>query len=131
MDVLTIETVEKLLIDAIHSNKIAREYFNNNLKNKDLFDILLKILAESESGDARMGASYRISQFDSSLLFPVESTLLIHMDDEWDSVAVHMMVALAKIKSKVGLCKIVENRIEPELAWEAECLKIYFDLDSK
>ena len=131
MDVLTIETVEKLLIDAIHSNKIAREYFNNNLKNKDLFDILLKILAESESGDARMGASYRISQFDSSLLFPVESTLLIHMDDEWDSVAVHMMVALAKIKSKVGLCKIVENRIEPELPWEAECLKIYFDLDSK
>lgn len=48
------------------------------------------------------------------------------MDDEWDSVAVHIMVALSRIKSSKGIEKIIKNRIKPVLGWEGRCLEIYF-----
>lgn len=69
---------------------------------------MIAIAEESESGDARMKSAYYISQFEGERLKQQESRLLQLMDDEWDSVAVHMM-ALSKIKSKPAPEKILEK----------------------
>lgn len=118
--------LEQVLIEAVHSNRNAAEFMLDNLNNKDVFNTLLKIVETSESGDARMKGAYYLSKCNEKLLNSIEDNLLNLVDDKWDSVAVHIMIALSRIKSRRGLMKIIQNRIKPILAWEAKALEIYF-----
>lgn len=122
--------LEELLIKSVHSDKKAINFFMENLNNIEVFNTLLKIVETSESGDARMKGAFFLSKCDKYLLASIEDRLLILMDDEWNSVAVHIMVALSRIKSSKAIKKIIANRIKPILSWEARCLEIYFEGDS-
>lgn len=118
--------LEQILIEAVHSNENATKFMMDNLDDLEIFNVLLNIVKTSESGDARMEGAYYLSKCDEKLLNSVEKDLLNLVDDEWDSVAVHIMIALSRIKSRKGLKKIIQNRIKPVLAWEAKALEIYF-----
>lgn len=118
--------LEQILIEAAHSNENASQFMLNHLNNADVFNVLLSIVENSESGDARMEGAYYLSKCDVKLLSSVEDNLLNLVDDEWDSVAVHIMIALSRMKSQRGLKKIIQNRIKPNLAWEAKALENYF-----
>ena len=120
------DEIEDILIKSLHSNQSASQFFSENLSNAALLNQLLDIEEESESGDARMHGAYWISKFDESLLVQVEQRLLTLMDCEWDSVAVHIMIALSRIKSKAALTKIIDQRIRPHLYWESVALHNYF-----
>ncbi len=119
--------LEELLIKSLHSDKIATDFLMENLNDKNLFYTLLSIVQTSESGDARMKGAFFLSKCDEKLLRGVEDILLELMDDEWDSVAIHIMIALSRIKSSKAIEKIIKNRIKPVLGWEGRCLEIYFE----
>lgn len=127
---MNISDVEELLIKSVHSDEKAKEFFSSNLHDEALFLNLLDIVEKSNHGDARMEGAYYLSQFDEKLIINEECRLLNLMNDKWDSVAVHIMIALSKIKSKVALKKIIEHRIRPVLWWEAEALNNYFQGES-
>ena len=120
------DTIRNLLIKSVHSDKIAIEFFKANLNNKHLLQILKEIAIDDYSGDARMEASYYVSQFNNDLLYEIEKDLLILQKDELDSIACHAFIALAKIQSKEGLQYLIHNRIKPELHWEGTALEYYF-----
>ena len=124
---MTDERTEKLLIKSVYSDKNAQGFFMEHLSDKALFQNILTIIEESDSGDARMKGAYYVSKFDEALLRDAEDRLLVMMDDEWDSVAVHIMVALSRIRSKRALEKMLDKRVKPVLHWEAVALKNYFD----
>lgn len=119
--------VEELLIRAVHSDKNADQYILSKLNDFHLFYTILDIVENSVSGDARMKGAYYLSKFCEELLKNEEERLLTLMDDEWNSVSIHIMVALSRIKSLKAFDKII-NRIEPVLYWEAQSLKNYSDL---
>ena len=48
------------------------------------------------------------------------------MDCGWDSVAVHIMMALSRIRSEAALHKIIDERIRPRMYWEAAALRRWF-----
>ena len=120
------ERTEKLLIQAVYSDADAKHYFLDHLSDAVVFQHILDIIEESDSGDARMKGAFYVSKFAETLLRSAEDRLLNMMDDEWDSVAVHIMVALSRIKSERALTKILDNRVKPVLHWEAVALKNYF-----
>lgn len=126
MEKLEYEKIEELLIKSVWSDQAARSYLLENINNDEIFRILIQVVETSESGDTRMEAAFFLSKCSEKLLESAEKELLTLMDDEWDSVAVHIMVALSRIKSKEALKKIITNRIKPALPWEARCLEIYF-----
>lgn len=119
--------LEQLLIKSVHSDQVATNFLMENLNDMNIFTTLLKIVQTSESGDARMKGAFFLSRCDEKLLKSVEDILLVLMDDEWDSVAVHIMIALSRIKSSKAIEKIIKNRIKPVLGWEARCLEIYLE----
>lgn len=123
---MNISYVEDILIKAVHSDKTANEFMLSNLSNEELFYIILDIVETSDSGDARMEGAYYLSKYSKELLMKEEERLLVLIDDEWNSVAVHIMIALSRIKSSRALEKIIEQRIQPALYWEAQALKNYF-----
>lgn len=125
------EEIEECCIKAVWSDQKAINFLNENINDTELFKNLLRIVETSESGDARMKAAYYLSKCDQKLLKSVENQLLTLMDDGWDSVAVHIMVALSRIQSSEALKKIIKNRIEPVLPWEARCLEMYFNLSEQ
>ena len=121
--------IEKMLIKSAHSDEECQKYFMNELSNQELFNKILQIVEESESGDAKMEGAYWISKFDKKILEQDEQKLLVLMDCEWDSVAVHIMMALSKIRSEQALIKIIEDRIKPNLYWEAMAIKNYLQIN--
>lgn len=124
------QTIEDLLIKSVHSNEDAKNFFLNNLDNKELFYILLDIAENSYSGDARMASDYYISNYDIELLKKEEPKLL-HILNNSDEYKPHIMIALARIKSEEGIKYIINERIRKEMYWEAEALNIYLGLDNK
>ena len=120
-------TIRELLIDSVHSKNQAKDFFNSKLTNKELLDVLVEIAIDDYSGDARMEASYWSSKFEPELLKNIEGQLLKIQSDELDNIACHAFVALARIKSKDGLRYIIDKRIEPEMYWESEALKLYME----
>lgn len=117
--------LEDLLIRSVHSDKEADRFFLSRLDDDALLGGLLEIAEQCESGDARMQGAYWISQFPAPLLRPLEERLLVLMDCGWDSVAVHIMMALSTMQSRTALEKIIEERIKPRLYWEAAALRRY------
>ena len=118
--------IERLLINAVHSNAEAKQFFMEHLSNEVVFENILTIIEQSDSGDARMKGAFYVTRFDQTLLRKSEDRLLKLMDDEWDSVAVHIMIALSRIKSERALTKILDDRVKPALYWEAVALRNYF-----
>lgn len=117
--------IEDLLIRSVHSDKEARDFFVENKSNEDIFLKVLDIIEVSESGDARMEGAYWISQYSSNLIKKYEERILKLMDEEWDSVVVHIMMALSKIKSKKAFIKIINERIKTRSEWEIKALMNY------
>ena len=117
------ETLRELLIKSVHSDSAAREFFESNLGNQEILNLLVECARDDYSNDARMEASYWISNFDIDCLKTVENKLLEIQKDELDSIACLIFVALGKLKSKEGLRYLIESRIAPVLHWEAEALK--------
>ena len=122
---LSKDRIRGLLIDSVHSKIDAKDFFEKNLNNSKLLDVLIEFAVDDYSGDARMEAAYWISRFETILLKNVEKDLLKIQEDELDNIACHILVALGKIKSKEGLKFLIEKRIEPEMYWEAQALKYY------
>ena len=122
---LNIDRIRGLLIDSVHSKIEAKDFFEENTNNSKLLNILIEFAVDDYSGDARMEAANWISRFDTILLKNVEKDLLRLQEDELDSIACHILVALGKIKSKEGLKYLIEKRIEPEMYWESQALKYY------
>ena len=56
----------------------------------------------------------------------VEQILIDLLNVNLDSVVVHIMMALAKIKSQKGIQIIIEKRVLPVLYWEGKALEEYF-----
>lgn len=119
--------IEDLLIRSVHSDKEARDFFVENKSNEDIFLKVLDIIEVSESGDARMEGAYWISQYSSNLIKQYEERMLKLMDEEWDSVVVHIMMALSKIKSKKAFIKIINERIKTRSQWEIKALMNYIE----
>lgn len=126
---MIMEDLKDLLIKSIYSDVKAKDYFFGNLCNETLFVDLISIVRNSDSDDARMEAAFYISQFDTKIITKSEAELLLLMDDELDSIAVHIMVALSRIKSPLALKKIINERIKPNMYWEACALENYFGED--
>lgn len=122
---MTADELEDMLIRSVHSDKAADQFFSEHTSSAELLSQLLNIVEESESGDARMQGAYWISKFEETLLAAAEEKLLVLMDCEWDSVAVHIMIALSRIKSGAALTKIIDHRIRPHLYWESVALHNY------
>ena len=122
---MNIYEIEELLIKSVHSNKEAEAFFLTNLQNEELFYVILEIVEKSTFGDARMEGAYYLSKYDENILKQEEGRLLLLLDDELDSVAVHIMIALSRMGSLRGLEKIIKNRIKPILEWEAQALENY------
>lgn len=120
------EKTEQLLTQTAWSDKEAEQFFKERLCDEELMDKILDVLEESESGDARMEAAFWISKFSTDIITKAEARLLPLMEDEWESVAVHIMMALSRIQSAQALEKILEQRIKPKLYWEAMALRNYF-----
>ncbi len=125
MEKMDIEKIVDLLIKSVHSDKEAAAYFEANLNNNALLTVLLDIIENSESGDARMEASFFVSKFDENLLKCVEKKLLQLMNDEWMCISTWMMIALSRIKSQEALKKIIREYIKPEDHWIGYALENY------
>lgn len=121
------DNIRNLLIDSIHSNIEAEKFFERNVKNEKVLNLLVQCAIGDYSNDARMEAAYWISKFNKDILKTVENELLKIQKDELDSIACHVFLALGKIKSKEGLKYLIESRIKPTLYWEAQALKFYFE----
>lgn len=122
---LSKDRIRGLLIDSVHSKIAAKDFFEKNLNNSELLNVLIELTVDDYSGDAKMEAAYWISRFETKLLKSVEKDLLKIQEDELDSIACPILLALGKIKSKEGLKFLIEKRIEPEMYWEAQALKYF------
>lgn len=85
------------LIQSLHSSKSAEDFFCSHLDDERLLSTLLEVALTDESDDARMEASFWVSQFAADLLEPVKEKLERLSQDGWESVAGHARVALEKI----------------------------------
>lgn len=121
--------INNLLIESIHSNKEAKEYFQQNLNNRNLYYVLLEIIKNIDLelvSDIHLEAAYWISMFNSNFIKETENELLNLIEIELDAIACPIMVALSRIKSKKALNFIIEKRLKPENYWEARALENYF-----
>lgn len=118
--------VEQILIDAVHSKEDSILYLKKNLGEESVFVGILKIVEDEEQCDARIGGAYWISQFNKEILIKFEDRLIDLLNVNLDSVVVHIMMALAKIKSQKGIQIIIEKRVLPVLYWEGKALEEYF-----
>ncbi|HEX9062598.1 MAG TPA: hypothetical protein VF941_20695 [Clostridia bacterium] len=123
-DYLGTDEIRELLIADSGNDGTAKQFFANSIDSKHILNILLEIVKEDYSTDARINGAYWISQFNIELLKEVEDTLLVLQKQESFIVA-HILVALGKIKSKEGLKYLIENIIKPEMYWVSEALKYY------
>ena len=126
---MTKDEVQALLIRSIHSDKDAEGILSAERGKQSVFDIIAEIVETSESGDARMEGAYWLSQFNIEIIKHNEDRLLSLMSCENNSITVHIMIALSKIKSRKALHKIIDERIKPSLPWEALALSNYVSED--
>lgn len=117
--------IEDILVKAAHSNTAAVSYVEKNISDEILFNEILVIVESSIIGDSRLEGAYWITKFDKEIIIKYEDRLINLMNEELDSIVVHIMVALSKIKSKKALEIIIEKRIKPILYWEGVALENY------
>lgn len=119
--------IENILVNAAHSKNKEIEYLEGELDNERLFCKILELVEDIEVGDARMEGAFWISKFDISIIEKYEERLLNLMDEELDSIVVHIMIALSRIKSKKCFQMIVERKIMPVFYWEGKALENYYE----
>lgn len=118
--------IEQILIDAVHSDEHAISYLKDNINDETVFIDILEIVEDEDQCDARISGAYWISQFNENILVKYEDRLINLLNVALDSVVVHIMIGLAKIKSKKGMQIIIEKRIIPSLYWEGKALEEFF-----
>jgi hypothetical protein len=91
------EEIYPYLIQSLHSTKSAEEFFDSHRDDERLLSTLLEVALADESDDARMEASFWVSQFAADLLEPFKENLKRLSQDGWESVAKHARIALKKI----------------------------------
>ena len=114
-----------LLISSVHSDGKAQAILAQKINDKEIFSTILEIVETSESGDARMEGAYWLSRSDIDIIKLYEDRLLLLMNCDWNSVTVHIMIALSRVKSQKALDIIIHERIKPHLPWEAAALDNY------
>jgi len=114
--------IRRLLFDASRSLPDAQAYFEGRLDDAELLKLLFEIASADSADTARLQACYYIAQFPVTLLRNYEDDLLRLQADEWESLADHAIVALAKLRSKKGLLFLIETRLRPKLPWESKVL---------
>jgi len=67
-DSMDIDDIRELLVWACHSNELAKNYFISKSTDAEVLQVLLKIVLEDYSDDARMTAAYYTKQFPETLL---------------------------------------------------------------
>ena len=118
--------IEQILVNAVHSNEYAISYLKDNINEESIFKEILEIVEDEEQCDARISGAYWISQFSKDILMKYEDRLIALLNVNLDSVVVHVMMGLAKMKSKRGMQIIIEKRIKPSLYWEGKALEEFF-----
>lgn len=118
--------IEQILIDAVHSNEHSISYLKDNINEESIFIDILEIVEDEEQCDARISGAYWISQFSENILVKYEDRLIDLLNVNLDSVVVHIMMGLAKMKSKRGMQIVIEKRIIPSLYWEGKALEEFF-----
>ena len=118
--------IEQILVNAVHSNEYAISYLKDNINEESIFKEILEIVEDEEQCDARISGAYWISQFSKDILMKYEDRLIALLNVNLDSVVVHVMMGLAKMKSKKGMQIIIEKRIKPSLYWEGKALEEFF-----
>ena len=118
--------IEQILVNAVHSNEYAISYLKDNINEESIFKEILEIVEDEQQCDARISGAYWISQFSKDILMKYEDRLIALLNVNLDSVVVHVMMGLAKMKSKRGMQIIIEKRIKPSLYWEGKALEEFF-----
>ena len=99
--------LRELLIDSMHSDKVAQDFFETNLNNQDILLKLCVICApyDKYSNDPRMQASYYISKYPPELLVEVLPLLTVLLtipsldgEDMNGNIACHLIKAINKAK---------------------------------
>lgn len=119
------DLIRELLIDCMHSDNKAENFFIESLNNLELLNILIGIVSDDYSEDAQISASFWISKFDKELLSKIEPELLMLQKCEYICIAGPIMVALGKINSKEGLKYLLDEVIGKTMKWEVEAIKEY------
>jgi hypothetical protein len=115
--------LRRLLFDASRSLPDAQAYFEGRLDDAELLKLLIEIASADSTDTARLQACYYIAQFPVTLLRNYEDVLLRLQAEQWESLADHAIVALAKLHSKKSLALLIEKRLAPKLPWESEILR--------
>lgn len=118
--------IEEILVNAAHSDDKSISYLEQNIFSQKIFEEILCVVESSDIGDARMEGAFWISKSDNRIIAKNEKRLLNLINEELDSIVVHIMVALSKIKSQEALKMIIERRVKPVLYWESIALENYF-----
>lgn len=115
--------IRRLLFDAARALPEARAYFEARAEDAGLLKTLFEIALDDSAATVRLQACYYLAQFPEQLLRDYEDALLRLQAEEWESLAEHAIVALAKLRSKQGLMFLIEKRLAPKLPWETRILR--------
>ncbi len=85
------------LIQSLHSEKSATDFFRNHLDDDKLLAALVEVALADVSDDARMEAAFWISQFPADTLEPFQKKLEQLSLKSWDSITTHAKTALNKV----------------------------------
>lgn len=117
--------IEDLLIDCMHSDSEAEEFFLKSLDNMELLKLLIRIVDKSDSEDAQICAAYWISKFNLTLLSSVETKLLEFQKIDYIAISGPIMYALGRIHSQEGLRYLLDEVLGNKISWEVKALKEY------
>jgi len=121
------DKIRRLLLDAMRGLPEAQAFFEQHLDDAQILLTLFEIALEDDSESIRLQACNCISQCSGDLLRDYEDNLLKLQSEKWESISDAATVALAKIRSRQGLKYLIDNRIAPNLSWEARMLRSYLE----
>lgn len=122
------DEIRDILVDTLGNEQYAQTILEANAGNAAFLDIVLELIKEDYSNDARMGGAYWLPSVDPALLKAREALLLELATDELDAVSCFVFIALAKIHSEKGIELLIRSKIEPDLYWAAQALKEYLHI---
>ena len=128
------QDIRELLIDTMHSNEDAIQYFVTKLNDKEMLKLLVRIAVDDEGygGDAPVATGDYIHQYPVEWLVEYEDVFLSILRREYSDVRTEdIAIALAKFGSAKAK-PLIEGEIE-ELKWGPRCdrLKLALDLYEK
>lgn len=121
----TVDEIRDILVDTLGDKQYAEVILKQNINNSAFLDVVLQLIKDDYSNDARIGGAFWLQSVNPELLKEREELLIELAADELDAVAYFVFIALAKIHSEKGILLLIESKIQPELYWAAQALKEY------